>query len=100
MLRGVRMGFLRMELAVNEETILGDMRSRFIKDPASPFAGLLSETIEDSYKRLIQPAIENEVIQQARKQADEEATNVFRENAENLLLASPAGHKAVLGVDH
>ena len=98
-LRGVRMGFLRMELAVNEETVLADMRGRFIKDAQSPFAGLLSETIEDSYKRLIQPAIENEVIQQARKQADEEATGVFRENAENLLLASPAGHKAVLGVD-
>lgn len=98
-LRGVRLGFLRMELAVHEEALVNGMKARYIKDPQSPFAPIIAETAEDAFKRLIQPAIENEVIQQARKVADEEATVVFRENAENLLLAAPAGHKPVLGVD-
>src|SRR5690606_34907093 len=52
-LRGARMGFLRIELAVNEEAVLGDMRSRFIQDPASPFAAFLGTAIEDAYRRLI-----------------------------------------------
>ncbi|MBX3180121.1 MAG: RNA-binding transcriptional accessory protein [Candidatus Hydrogenedentes bacterium] len=98
-LRGARMGFLRMELAVGEDTVLNEMRARFIQDPASPFAAFLGTAIEDAYRRLIQPAIENEVIQEARKVADQSATAVFRENAENLLLAPPAGQKPVLGVD-
>ena len=98
-LRGVRLGFLRMELAVDEAALLAEMRSRFIKDGNSAFTPILSETLEDAYKRLIQPAIENDVIQQARQTADADATNVFRENAENLLLSPPAGQCAVLGVD-
>lgn len=98
-LRGVRLGFLRMELAVNEDAVLADMRARFIKEPDSAFAPLLQETLEDAFKRLLQPALENDVIQHARQIADAEATSVFRENAENLLLAPPAGHTPVLGVD-
>ncbi len=98
-LRGVRKGFLRMDLAVNDEAIRSDMLSRFCTDADGPFAAQLELVVEDSYKRLIQATIENEVIQAARTTADEAATQVFRENAENLLLASPAGHKPVLGVD-
>ena len=98
-LRGVRLGFLRMDLEVNEESLIAEMRARFVKDAESPFAATIQETTEDAFKRLIRPAIENEVIQQARIHADEAATGVFRENAENLLLAPPAGHKTVLGVD-
>ena len=98
-LRGVRLGYLRMELAVNEEAVLAEMRQCFIQDPNPPFAAILDETIVDAFKRLVQPAIENDVIQQARQAADAEATAVFRENAENLLLSPPAGRTPVLGVD-
>lgn len=98
-LRGVRLGFLRMELAVDEAAVLEEIRARVVTEAGSPYAAFLDETIQDAFQRLIQPAIENDVVQQARKTADEEATAVFRENAENLLLAPPAGQKAVLGVD-
>lgn len=98
-LRGVRKGFLRMDLVVDEAVVHEEMRRRFCASPESSFAAQLELAIEDSYKRLLQPSIENEVIQGARKLADESATRVFRENAENLLLSPPAGSKPVLGVD-
>ena len=98
-LRGVRKGFLRMDLAVDDDGMRNEMAQRFIKNPDGPFNTQLQLAIDDSYKRLIQPTIENDVIQSARKLADDAATQVFRENAENLLLASPAGDKPVLGVD-
>jgi len=98
-LRGVRLGFLRMELVINEETVLAEMRQRFVTNSSSPYAAAVLETIEDAFKRLIQPTIENDVVQLARQNADIEATSVFRENAENLLLSPPAGQQSVLGVD-
>jgi len=98
-LRGVRKGFLRMDLAVDDDAFRAEMTGRYCKETGGDLAAQMVLAIEDSYKRLIQPTIENEVIQAARKVADDAATQVFRENAENLLLASPAGHKPVLGVD-
>ena len=60
-------------------------------NPASPFFQELEKAIHDAYKRLLRPAIENEVLGIARQAADDEAIHVFRENAEALLLAPPAG---------
>lgn len=98
-LRGVRKGFLRMDLVVDDEAIRAEIMRRYCTRPSGPYAAQIQLAVEDCYKRLLQPAIENEVIQAARKAADESAAQVFRENAENLLLAAPAGHKPVLGVD-
>jgi uncharacterized protein len=53
----------------------------------------------DAYKRLLRPSLENEVVALAREHADTEAIKVFRDNARNLLLAPPAGHMPVIGVD-
>ncbi len=98
-LRGVRMGFLKMDVLIDDEQFLTAMQTMYIKEAASVFAPYLQRIIDDAYKRLLRPAIENEVVGIVRKKADESAIHVFRENAENLLLASPAGRLAVLGVD-
>jgi len=55
--------------------------------------------MEDSYKRLIQPSIENESINVAKENADAEAIKVFANNLTQLLLASPLGQKRVLAID-
>lgn len=55
--------------------------------------------IEDSYKRLIEPSIENEYRKILRERADAEAIRVFAENLRELLMAPPLGQKSVLAID-
>ncbi|MEA2030869.1 MAG: Tex family protein [candidate division Zixibacteria bacterium] len=55
--------------------------------------------VEDSYKRLLAPAMENEIRTEIKKIADEEAIRVFAENARELLMAAPLGQKRLLAID-
>ena len=98
-LRGEKEGMLRMELTLDDEAAKSGMVERFIKDKEDPFAEQLTLALEDSYKRLIKPTIETEVLDETRQHANEEAIRVFRENTKNLLMAPPAGRLNVLGVD-
>ncbi len=98
-LRGMKEGMLRMELALDDDDAKSGLIERFIKDKEGPFAEQIAKAIEDGYKRLIKPAIETEVLDEARQRANEEAIHVFRENAQNLLMAAPAGRLHVIGVD-
>ncbi|MFA5325942.1 MAG: Tex family protein, partial [Bacteroidales bacterium] len=59
----------------------------------------LETAIEDSYKRLLHPSIENESLHMAKEKADVEAIRVFGENLRQLLLAPPLGQKRVLAID-
>jgi uncharacterized protein len=53
----------------------------------------------DAYKRLLSPAIEVELRVELKTRADDEAITIFGRNLEQLLLASPAGEKKVIGLD-
>lgn len=97
--RGVREGFLRMELAVDDASLIAELVTRWLKSPEGPFASHIRTIVEDAYNRLLRPSIENEVIAVVADRADEEAIRVFRENARNLLLSAPAGPISVIGVD-
>lgn len=55
--------------------------------------------IDDSYKRLLHPSIENEVLKNSKYRADIESIKVFGDNLNSLLLAPPAGQKRVLAID-
>ena len=55
--------------------------------------------MEDSYKRLLQPALSNEAVSAAKVKADEEAIKVFAGNLKQLLLAPPLGEKRILAID-
>ncbi|MFP6615099.1 MAG: Tex-like N-terminal domain-containing protein, partial [Candidatus Hydrogenedentota bacterium] len=98
-LRGVKEDLLRMEIVLDDEKVQQAITGLFLKEPASPYAPHITEAVSDSYRRLIRPSIENEVIAIARKKADEHAIKVFRDNAYNLLLAAPAGRIPVIGLD-
>ena len=62
-------------------------------------ADLIADAISDSYKRLIFPSIETQVLNEFKEKADDEAIRVFGENLRQLLLAAPLGQKPVLAID-
>jgi len=64
-----------------------------------PAAQLLTQACEDSYKRLIEPALENELMGELKKRADHEAVRIFAANLRELLMASPLGGRPVLAID-
>jgi len=97
-LRGVREAYLRMELRIDDEQTVQDLRERVIRDASGPFAPHLIGAIDDAYHHLLRPALENDVVNLERARADEEAIRVFRENARNILLAAPAGPIPIMGI--
>jgi protein Tex len=98
-LRGVKESVLRMELLLDDEAVTAHLDSERIINGNSDYAPHIKLAVEDAYKRLIRPSIENEVVAQARKKAETQAIHVFRENAYSLLLAPPVGRLAVIGLD-
>ena len=98
MRRGEREGFLRVSLHVDEEQAIGRLKRQFVRGYGS-CSDLVEEAVEDAYKRLLEPSIENEMAALSKQKADEEAIDVFSENLRQLLLAAPLGQKRVMGVD-
>lgn len=60
---------------------------------------LMTAAISDSYKRLLAPSLETELINLLREQAEDEAIEIFGKNLKQLLLAAPLGQIATMGVD-
>ncbi len=99
LIRGEREKVLKVELEIPKDKAVRALVYRFIRHPRSAAAGLLLETVVDAFDRLLAPATETEIRKQVRRKAETEAIAVFAENLRDLLLAPPAGRKAVLGVD-
>lgn len=98
MRRGEDERILYLDIAVDEESAIDQLKKQFIKS-RNECATQLSLAIEDSYKRLLQPGIEVEMRIMTKKLADEKAIQVFADNLRELLLASPLGQKAMLAID-
>ena len=98
MRRGEREGFLRVSLSVDEEQAIGRLKRQFVRGYGT-CSDLVEEAVEDAFKRLLEPSIENEMAAISKQKADEEAIDVFSENLRQLLLAAPLGQKRVMGVD-
>jgi uncharacterized protein len=96
--RGFMEGFLRMNIAPDEDMALEMINDLYVKGmtPASPH---LHKAIKDAYRRLLQPSLESEFRTALKARADEEAINVFAENLRQLLLSSPLGSKRTLAID-
>ena len=99
--RGEAEKILRVSIEVDEERVLSDLRSLVLGDRVAtdPVKQWLSQTVDDSYKRLMGPSIETELRLTMKTQAEDEAIGVFSKNLENLLLLPPIPGKIVLGVD-
>lgn len=96
--RGEKEGFLRVDISPSEENALKRLKYLFIKGQTN-CAALVIKAIEDSYARLLKPAIENEFSGESKQTADISAIGVFAENLRQLLLAPPLGKKRILGID-
>ena len=98
MLRGENEGFLKVSISVEADVAIEQLRRHYVHG-YGPCGKLIEEAINDAYKRLLKPSIENEVKALRKEKADDEAIQVFSDNARQLLLAAPLGQKSVMGVD-
>ena len=102
MLRAQEQGYVRVRMEVNPDHALERIsRKVYERKPRSTPAcrEQVDAALEDSYKRLLHPSIENEVLARAKEKADVEAIRVFGENLRQLLLAPPVGQKRTLAID-
>lgn len=99
MLRAEAEGFVKLNVAVEKEEALDFIEENIIKNKNSDTTSHLELAIKDSYKRLLEPAISNETLQEAKAKADIKAIEVFSENLRQLLLAPPLGEKRILAID-
>ena len=97
--RGEKEDFLKVKLDKPEEKILDYLKKQIIRDYKSQFAEMLEKTIEDSYKRLIEPSIEREIRSDLTEKAEEKAIKVFGKNAKQLLMQPPIKNITVMGFD-
>jgi uncharacterized protein len=98
MFRGEEEGFLRISISPEEADAL-DIIARQVVRRNGASSQQLQLAVTDSYKRLLQPSLENEIRAQAKSKADEDAIMVFAENLKQLLLSPPLGSKNVLAID-
>ena len=99
MLRAENEGFIKIKIEVDVDESYDLIDNLVIINSSSPSISHLQLAIEDSYKRLLLPAISNEVLQEAKAAADKVAINVFATNLGQLLLAPPLGEKRILAID-
>jgi len=97
-LRGENEGFIKFKVEVDIDEAYDIIDELVLKgqSSATPHVQL---AIEDSYKRLLNPAISNEALQEAKAKADANSIQVFANNLGQLLLASPLGEKRILAID-
>ena len=96
--RGEKEDFLKVKVDETDDKILNYLNSKVLVEGGS-FKEALIETIEDSYKRLIKPSVENEVRNELTEMAEEQAIKVFGQNAKKLLLGAPLKNLTVMGFD-
>ena len=98
MRRGEAAGILRVSILIDGEECIDRLNRQFVHGRGA-CQTLVAEAVEDSFKRLINPSIENEFAGLSKEKADEEAIKVFTENLRQLLLSAPLGQKRVLALD-
>ena len=98
MLRAESEGIVKTKIEIDKDEALDFVENTIIKSN-NECADQLALAIKDSYKRLLEPAISNETLQEAKEKADQKAIEIFSENLRQLLLAPPLGEKRILAID-
>jgi uncharacterized protein len=97
--RGEAEKILTVKLSAPTERILRYLEKQIITNQKAATAGILKKVVQDSYDRLIAPAIEREIRNELTEKAEDGAISVFGKNLTQLLLAPPIAGKVVLGWD-
>ena len=98
MRRGEAEGILRISISPDDDECIERLQRHYVYGH-TPCGRLVTEAVEDGYKRLLKPSIETEFANLSKEQADDEAIRVFAENLRQLLLSAPLGQKRVMGID-
>lgn len=102
MLRAEEEGFLSVKIDSDSEKCCKKLFYDFCQGkryPNSAVSEQLKMALEDSFDRLLEPSISNEIIKEAKAKADKEAIRIFGENLQQLLLSAPVGQKRTLAID-
>lgn len=98
MLRAENEGFIKFKIEVDIDEAY-DIIDELVLKAQNTTTSHIQLAIEDSYKRLLHPAISNEALQEAKAKADANSIQVFASNLSQLLLAPPLGEKRILAID-
>jgi len=98
LIRAEREGFLSLKSQPDSTEAL-EILERFYVKGTDACAQIVADACKESYKRLISPSLENDVLNEAKEKADKEAIKVFSTNLRQLLLAPPLGSKRILAID-
>ncbi|WP_445431050.1 Tex family protein [Chryseobacterium indoltheticum] len=98
MLRAETEGYVKINIGIDKDEALDFIENAIIKFK-NESSEQIALAIKDSYKRLLEPAISNETLQEAKEKADKKAIEIFSENLSQLLLAPPLGEKRILAID-
>ena len=101
-LRAEKEGFLSIGLDADAEKCGNKMYYDFCQErryPGPKLAEQVRMAVDDSFKRLLEPSITNEIIKEAKEKADIESIAVFGENLAQLLLSPPVGQKRTMAID-
>ena len=97
--RGEAEKYLTVKVLAPEESILKYLDKQIVTKENPFTAPVLREAAEDSYRRLIAPAIEREIRSSLTEKAESGAIRVFGKNLEQLLMQPPIAGQTVLGWD-
>ncbi len=99
MRRGEAKRAISLTIEVDDDRLLHELSCRYLTNPHFLFRTELRTTVNDCYGRLLKPSITNEVLAALREVAETRAIDVFAANVKELVLASPASGRAILGID-
>lgn len=99
MLRAEKESFIKVNIDIDKDEILTFIEGSLVKTASPSCAEQIILAAQDAYKRLLEPSISNEILQEAKIKADEKAISIFSENLTQLLLAPPLGEKRILAID-
>lgn len=99
--RGAKEKVLSWKIDLDDEAAVDLILSKMVKNKGnmSLFYPELFQAVKTSYDRHLYPSLQAEIFLAKMEEADKDAIGVFAKNAKNLLLAPPAGHKVIMGVD-
>ncbi|MCP4178380.1 MAG: RNA-binding transcriptional accessory protein [bacterium] len=97
-LRGNSQGILSIKIRVIESSVSVILKNSLIKNNSAVSEQVL-KAAEDSYKRLLFPSLEKEMLKELKEHSDDEAIDIFSKNLKELLLQSPLGKKNVMALD-
>lgn len=101
-LRAENEGFLSVDLDADPEKCGNKIYYDFCQEhryPGAKLAGQIRLAVDDSFKRLLEPSLTNEILKEAKEKADKESVNVFGDNLSQLLLSPPVGQKRTMAID-